>query len=65
MSKGNPSPKLENLKPFKSEGEHSSLSKSPVSVRLPKDLDEFVRSLPNRNQWIIDAVLEKAAKEIA
>lgn len=41
------------------------LSKIPVSVRLPKDLDEIVRSQPNRNQWIIEAILDKAAKEIA
>lgn len=40
------------------------LNRVPVSVKLPKDLDEYVRALPNRNQWLIEAVLDKAAKEI-
>ena len=42
-----------------------ALSRTPVSVKLPKDLDDYVRSLPNRNRWLIDAVLEKALKEIS
>lgn len=42
-----------------------ALSRNPVSVKLPKDLDEYVRSLPNRNQWLIEAVLDKAAKEVS
>lgn len=39
------------------------LSKSPISVRLPEDVDAFVRSLPNRSQWLVEAILDKAAKE--
>ena len=41
-----------------------ALSRIPVSVKLPKDLDEYVRALPNRNRWITEAILEKALKEI-
>lgn len=59
----NPNPKLENLKPYKSQGEYSGLSKTPISLKLPKELDEYVRSLPNRNQWLIDAVMDKATRE--
>lgn len=39
------------------------LSRSPVSVKLPPELDDYVRSQPNRNQWLIAAIAEKAAKE--
>ncbi len=39
------------------------LGKSPVSVRLPEDLDAQVRSLPNRNQWLIEAIAEKLERE--
>ncbi len=64
MAKGNKNPRTEFLQPFTTEGKHKGLSRSPVSVKLPPDLDEYVRSLPNRNQWLIDAVLDKMAKDI-
>lgn len=41
-----------------------ALSRIPVSVKLPKDLDAIVRSQPNRNQWMIEAVLEKISREM-
>lgn len=66
MAKGNPNPKIEHLVEhrFETEGKHKNLAKQSVSVRLPKDLDKYVRTLPNRNQWLIEAILDKAAKEI-
>lgn len=56
--------KAEHLKPydFKPLGEQP-LRRVPVSVKLPPDLDEYVRSQPNINQWLIAAVAEKVAKE--
>jgi hypothetical protein len=39
------------------------LERVPVSVKLPPELGEYVRSQPNRNQWLIAAVAEKAARE--
>lgn len=39
------------------------LRRTPVSVKLPPELDEYVRSQPNRNQWLIAAVAEKIARE--
>ena len=36
---------------------------SPLSVRLPADLDAVVRSLPNRTEWLRDAILEKLQRE--
>lgn len=39
------------------------LERVPVSVKLPPELGEYVRSQPNRNQWLIAAVAEKVARE--
>ena len=43
------------------------LSSKIMSIKLPKDLDEYVREKASnsRNQWVISAVLEKYQKEIA
>lgn len=42
----------------------TALSRKPVSVLLPHELDEFVRSLPNRTEWLRDAIAEKYQREI-
>lgn len=47
---------------FKPMGD-KALNRVPVSVKLPADLDAYVRSLPNRNQWLIAAIAERIAKE--
>lgn len=41
------------------------LSRTAISMKLPRDLDAYIRSLPNRNQWLIEAVLEKVMREKA
>ncbi len=35
----------------------------PLSVMLPPDLDEWVRSLDNRSEWIRQAVVEKYERD--
>jgi len=40
------------------------LRRTPVSVKLPPELDEYVRSQPNRNQWLIAAIAEKVEREL-
>lgn len=35
----------------------------PVSVMLPPEIDEFVRSLPNRSEFIRQAIAEKIDRE--
>lgn len=59
-----PRRKPEQLKEFdyKPLGEQP-LHRSPVSVKLPPEMDEYVRSQPNRNQWLIAAIAEKIARE--
>ena len=39
------------------------LRRTPVSVKLPPELDEYVRSLPNRNQWLIAAIAKQVEVE--
>lgn len=51
-------------KQFKVKGDQP-LAKVPLSVRLPEDIDEFVRSLPDRNKWLQQAITEKAQAELA
>jgi hypothetical protein len=36
----------------------------PVCVGLPPDLDAYVRSLPNRSQWLRQAIQEKMEREL-
>jgi hypothetical protein len=40
-----------------------SLASKPISVYLPKELDEFVRSLPNRSHWLRQVIAEAAERE--
>ena len=56
--------KAEHLKEhdFKSVGDNP-LDKVPVSVRLPVHLAEYVRSQPNRNQWLIAAIAKQVEVE--
>jgi hypothetical protein len=35
----------------------------PVSVMLPPDLENWVRSLDNRSEWIREAITEKYERE--
>ncbi len=35
----------------------------PVSVMLPPDLENWVRSLENRSEWIRTAIVEKYERE--
>lgn len=39
------------------------MAERPLSVRLPLDLDAKVRALPNRTEWLRDAILEKLQRE--
>jgi hypothetical protein len=39
------------------------MAKTPLSVRMPEDIDAIVRAKPNRTQWLRDAILEKLDRE--
>lgn len=59
MGRGNPNPK----KKF-TPRHPQPLSKDTVTVRLTVDLDLFVRSLPNRTEWLRAAIAEKYEREL-
>ncbi len=40
------------------------MAERPLSVRLPADLDARLRSLPNRTEWLRNAILEKMQREL-
>jgi hypothetical protein len=40
------------------------LAKENVTVRLPVEIDSFVRSLPNRTEWLRRVITEAAEREV-
>lgn len=49
---------------FKS-GCQGQIAKKSIGVKLPVELDEFVRSLPNKSEWVREAIAEKYEREVA
>ena len=39
------------------------MAERPISVRLSVEIDEKVRSLPNRTEWLREAIAEKLERE--
>lgn len=37
---------------------------SPISVKLSPDIDKFVRSLPNRAEWLRNAIAKAYEEEM-
>ena len=48
---------------FKGKGVGIKKKKKPVSVMLPEDLDEIVRAMPNRSEFIRQAIIEKLERD--
>ncbi len=48
---------------FKSKGVGTKYKQKPVSVLLPTEIDEVVKAMPNRSEFIRQAVLEKLERE--
>ncbi|MDY7008329.1 MAG: hypothetical protein SWX82_31495 [Cyanobacteriota bacterium] len=46
------------------EGEKQKAEK-PLSVKVPQDIDEYVRSLPNRSQWLEEALTKSEVSKSA
>jgi hypothetical protein len=40
------------------------LADKPLCVKLPVDIDAYVRSLPHRSQWIRRVIVEAAKREL-
>jgi len=54
---------LENLKPMPRLGSEP-LASQPLCVKVPKEVDQAVRSLPNYSSWLRRVISEAAAKEL-
>lgn len=39
------------------------MAEKPISVRLSAEIDEKVRALPNRTEWLREAIAEKLERE--
>ena len=48
---------------FKGKGIGVTHKQKPVSVMLSKEIDTIVRSLPNRSEYIRQAIAEKLKKD--
>lgn len=48
---------------FKSLGVGTTNKQKPVSVMLPKEVDVIVRALPNRSEFIRQAIIEKLERD--
>lgn len=48
---------------FESNGVGTKLKQKPVSVMLPAKVDAVVRAMPNRSQFIREAIIEKLERE--
>lgn len=44
---------------FKEQGVGSKSKQPPISVIFPADVDKILRSLPNRSEYIRDAVINQ------
>ena len=56
-------PRADDLTRFKHSGEEA-MAEKPVSVFLPKELDQYVRMKPNRAEWLRAAIAEAARREL-
>ncbi len=48
---------------FQSQGKNIGTGVVPVSAKFPKEVDRLLRSLPNRSEFIREAVMEKLKAE--
>jgi hypothetical protein len=39
------------------------IAQQPITIRLPEDIDTIVRSLPNRPEWLREAILDRLEQE--
>jgi hypothetical protein len=55
--------KLDNLQPFKPEGE-TALASQPLCVKVNREIDAKVRSLPNKSTWLRRVITEAVQREL-
>ncbi len=48
---------------FKGKGIGITHKQKPVSVMLPREMDEIIRAMPNRSEFIRQAIAEKLERD--
>jgi hypothetical protein len=68
MPKGNPNPVITpefKAQQFKPQGEViGQLSNKAIGIKLPVEIDQVVRSLPNKAAWLRQVITEAAQREL-
>ena len=64
MPKGNPNPKHKLTRLYIGECQEP-VAETAVSVKLPRSLDVWVRSLPNRAEWLRRAIADAYERDMA
>jgi hypothetical protein len=54
----------DHLTRFRGEGIGTKSGQKPISVMLPLGIDEVVRALPNRSEWLRRVITEAAHREL-
>jgi hypothetical protein len=49
--------------PYKNTGLGTTANQTPVAVKLPPHIDEIVKALPNRSNFIREAIREKLIRD--
>lgn len=60
----NPNPKTDHLKPYQAHASENPLAGKPLTIRVPIDVDQAIRSLPNRSAWMRRVLTEAAQREL-
>ena len=60
----NPNPKTDHLKPYQAIASENPLAEKPLTIRVPIDIDEAIRALPNRSVWMRRVLTEAAQREL-
>ncbi len=58
MGRGNPNPKNKFTQVY-----DEPVASRSVSVKLPLDIDAYVRSLPNRTEWLRKAIAAQVERD--
>ncbi|MDY7014241.1 MAG: hypothetical protein SVX43_11705 [Cyanobacteriota bacterium] len=59
----NPNPRTDQLRPFQLSNP-IPLAKNPLTVRVRVDIDEWIRHLPDRNEWLRRTITEAVEREL-
>jgi hypothetical protein len=60
----NPSPQIEQLKPYQAVPGELKLAQRPLAVRVEENVDAAIRALPDKTAWMRRVLTEAAQREL-